>query len=1147
MVAGHFLFDVKIRNYFPSIVINFTRRMSLRAPVKTYAGWSSDFSKQAYDLHGSVSEGKVLTKLLTAYQFIQSDTELLGCRTMEIRTWLSRRVAVEGNEARGRWSSPKLFRIPSQFGMHVSIAKSAGACDVCLYALGWLYYVRLLHASRLQAMAGLPGAMAAIVPMDTSLKGKGLDTRAQQINTKAMEVSLERLRNERAGETGHPRENPPTNGIVRHDSQLRKCGAEFVVTRIPGDGRQTEPPTRKMPADCDTEVLRGFYSRDIVVYSRRGWQLLRRYRDLCVAPYVILVGIQFARPVAKRLRVIVGNIFVREDSDGPVADVLTSAGEIDSSIEDLIGITSEEVVGTVASVDDRAALVEVDAASDVAIIAYEVNGEKPLAGNIHSTLTADLVRADLGMSFQCITLHKLHGTNVKTRSENRHWRQPGSDDAGRGSTLVKVKGRPSSTVLILAFLFWSQKFTSESHESISPALGKKGKFLGKGEIFREIQSILKGGGGKGILKKKGKFQDYGRLAPSSDARRRCAIVAIIILLIVANRAVMLVELLRFGGCGDNIVTRRLRGVSEFVKDQAAAVISSWGRLPRDRGKELRFSTAIAVCSVRGKLHALHSAVPQISSTLHCTLSRRRTLADRCSRTLPLNFNHRLGSNATLRSTFTVINGLRILAQLRVAATQFQERRQYHVLTDCRQNQTGRHCSKLKHSLKGIERSHCPGRVGVDEAAVVPTARQDADVYFQLGLAPCTTCGWIPELRDIDVAQCRDCTSYANALRTLHYYRARWRSSNSLDSHSGGPGFDYRSGHPDFDIPWFSEITPDECWDESLTKTMGDSFPLRRPIHLRFVTIVYAARVGIIPEVVIYLQTMCAVTNSRHDRWMLLREMQRAVGWVKWLFATRSPRIPADQRQRPARFLQAKPGVTSPGIEPGSPRRAPLLPLTTGLFLCVNIAEQAYVAVQVGNCCKIGFFPRLVTDVFVCRVASWICLRANQPILTFYYKYLAYLNETNDICCDKRVLVEVGQAMAITGGAKICDLCVRRGEVGLSVMYLGGGAEASTAYSLQEVLSGVCSEDEDDRKFCQVSAVRMKTTGSSVSEDEDDRKFCQVSAVRMKTTGSSVRCLHEDEDDRKFCQVSAVRMKTTSHAIPSQLERGKLNSYKRYPI
>ncbi|KAJ8893762.1 hypothetical protein PR048_006362 [Dryococelus australis] len=41
--------------------------------------------------------------------------------------------------------------------------------------------------------------------------------------TMMMEASIEQRRNERAAETGDPRENPPTNGIVRHDFHIRKC------------------------------------------------------------------------------------------------------------------------------------------------------------------------------------------------------------------------------------------------------------------------------------------------------------------------------------------------------------------------------------------------------------------------------------------------------------------------------------------------------------------------------------------------------------------------------------------------------------------------------------------------------------------------------------------------------------------------------------------------------------------------------------------------------------------------------------------------------------------------------------------------------------------------------------------------------------
>ncbi|KAJ8876119.1 hypothetical protein PR048_024028 [Dryococelus australis] len=41
---------------------------------------------------------------------------------------------------------------------------------------------------------------------------------------RVIEASMGRRQNERAGETGDPRENPPTNGIVRHDSHMRKSG-----------------------------------------------------------------------------------------------------------------------------------------------------------------------------------------------------------------------------------------------------------------------------------------------------------------------------------------------------------------------------------------------------------------------------------------------------------------------------------------------------------------------------------------------------------------------------------------------------------------------------------------------------------------------------------------------------------------------------------------------------------------------------------------------------------------------------------------------------------------------------------------------------------------------------------------------------------
>ncbi|KAJ8873787.1 hypothetical protein PR048_024622 [Dryococelus australis] len=46
------------------------------------------------------------------------------------------------------------------------------------------------------------------------------------------EVSMEQRRNERAGETGDPRENLLTNGIVRHDSHMRKSDYHAMYINI---------------------------------------------------------------------------------------------------------------------------------------------------------------------------------------------------------------------------------------------------------------------------------------------------------------------------------------------------------------------------------------------------------------------------------------------------------------------------------------------------------------------------------------------------------------------------------------------------------------------------------------------------------------------------------------------------------------------------------------------------------------------------------------------------------------------------------------------------------------------------------------------------------------------------------------------------
>ncbi|KAJ8875333.1 hypothetical protein PR048_023228 [Dryococelus australis] len=50
---------------------------------------------------------------------------------------------------------------------------------------------------------------------------------------RVIEVRMVQCRNERVVETGDPRENPPTNGIVRHKSHMRKSGANRSATVAP--------------------------------------------------------------------------------------------------------------------------------------------------------------------------------------------------------------------------------------------------------------------------------------------------------------------------------------------------------------------------------------------------------------------------------------------------------------------------------------------------------------------------------------------------------------------------------------------------------------------------------------------------------------------------------------------------------------------------------------------------------------------------------------------------------------------------------------------------------------------------------------------------------------------------------------------------
>ncbi|KAJ8871132.1 hypothetical protein PR048_027436 [Dryococelus australis] len=73
------------------------------------------------------------------------------------------------------------------------------------------------------------------------------------------EVSMKQRRNERAGETGDPREKPPTSGIVRHDSHVRKSGRDHAWNRtrehVPTAELKEEQRAGGEPTLTTTEAL----------------------------------------------------------------------------------------------------------------------------------------------------------------------------------------------------------------------------------------------------------------------------------------------------------------------------------------------------------------------------------------------------------------------------------------------------------------------------------------------------------------------------------------------------------------------------------------------------------------------------------------------------------------------------------------------------------------------------------------------------------------------------------------------------------------------------------------------------------------------------------------------------------------------------
>ncbi|KAJ8877934.1 hypothetical protein PR048_022393 [Dryococelus australis] len=87
------------------------------------------------------------------------------------------------------------------------------------------------------------------------------------------EVSMEQHRNVRAGETGYPRESPPTGGIVRYDSLVRKSGSDPAGDRTrfaSMRGEQGGGGLRLCAGPTASGHAGGFVRIPVLGLSRRG-------------------------------------------------------------------------------------------------------------------------------------------------------------------------------------------------------------------------------------------------------------------------------------------------------------------------------------------------------------------------------------------------------------------------------------------------------------------------------------------------------------------------------------------------------------------------------------------------------------------------------------------------------------------------------------------------------------------------------------------------------------------------------------------------------------------------------------------------------------------------------------------------------------
>ncbi|KAJ8871300.1 hypothetical protein PR048_027612 [Dryococelus australis] len=191
------LFVLQIWNYFPLVVSDFTGYMSLGLPVKMYPAHT-----RARFLHSSVTVACVhvcapglrahIPTLPYEKRLSKVDTLKLAIGYINFLSDLvaSDRGAGQGSEAGGGGhvgqqpprEEPKKIIIRARYGV--------------------------LQPSWQVACAGYLRLGAAKI----ALRNRSM---------RVIEVNMERRRNEGAGKTGYPRENPPINDIVRHDPHLR--------------------------------------------------------------------------------------------------------------------------------------------------------------------------------------------------------------------------------------------------------------------------------------------------------------------------------------------------------------------------------------------------------------------------------------------------------------------------------------------------------------------------------------------------------------------------------------------------------------------------------------------------------------------------------------------------------------------------------------------------------------------------------------------------------------------------------------------------------------------------------------------------------------------------------------------------------------